>query len=55
MKKLIETVAQIAQIMEEVYWEEVQQDRLPSVAYREALRRVRVRLYSLQKMQGLLE
>jgi hypothetical protein len=43
-----------AQALNTIYWTELQENRPPSFKYREALKRLRMRIYNLQKSLGVI-
>ena len=55
MKKLVEDLSHAAQAMEFAYWAAVKDDAcVVSISYRDALKRIRGRIYNLQKARGVL-
>jgi hypothetical protein len=55
LKTTLNILLQVAQALEVAYWNEVQNERVPSYRFREVVKRLRVRIYNLQKSLGVLE
>jgi len=55
LRETLGILQRIAQALEATYWTEVQENRPPSYKFREAVKRLRVRIYNLQKSLGVIE
>lgn len=55
VRLVLDNLLHVAQMLERVYWDEVKESRTPSHRYREALKRLRTRIYKLQKSLGVIE
>jgi hypothetical protein len=54
LQETLGVLQRTAQALEAIYWTELQENRPPSYKYREAVKRLRVRIYNLQKSLGVV-
>jgi hypothetical protein len=55
MKRMVQELSKTAQVMECAYWAAIKDECVPAPAFRDALKRIRSRIYALQRAQGVLE
>ena len=54
-RQLVQILSEVHRAMECTYWDQVKNETVPDPSYREAMKRVRARIYLLQKQEGNIE